>query len=42
MLFNNLNLTENILAVLAEMGFIEPTEIQEKCIPLILTKKDVV
>ena len=42
MLFNNLNLSGNILSVLADMGFIMPTAVQEKCIPLIAEGKDVV
>src|SRR3989338_2421266 len=40
--FRELGLNEKILKVLGEMQFEEPTEIQEKAIPLVLKGKDVI
>ncbi|GIU69594.1 MAG: hypothetical protein KatS3mg002_0830 [Candidatus Woesearchaeota archaeon] len=42
MKFEELNLKPELIKVLYKLGFVEPTEIQEKCIPLILSGKDVV
>ena len=43
MKFSELNLSNNILKALKEMGFDSPTEIQAKAIPVLLdTKKDFV
>jgi len=39
--FTKLNLLENILLALKDKKFIKPTKVQEKVIPLILEKKDV-
>ncbi len=39
--FRNLKLSERILKVIEEVNFKEPTEIQEKTIPLVLEGKDV-
>ncbi|MEM1326636.1 MAG: DEAD/DEAH box helicase [Bacteroidota bacterium] len=41
MTFNNLNLIEPILKALDDKGYTEPTAIQEKAIPIILKRKDV-
>ncbi|MEG1822683.1 MAG: DEAD/DEAH box helicase, partial [Clostridiales bacterium] len=41
MQFNELNLREEILRAVAEMGYTETTDIQEKAIPLVLEGKDV-
>lgn len=40
--FNELNLCEEILRAVEEMGFKTPSEIQEKSIPLLLEGKDVI
>ena len=40
--FNNLNLNKKILKKINEVGFEKTTSIQEKCIPEILNRKDVV
>src|SRR3989344_1778434 len=40
--FRNLGLNEKILKVIGEMHFEEPTEIQEKSIPLVLQGRDVI
>lgn len=40
--FEEINLRPELLASLEDMGFIEPTEVQEKTIPLILQGKDVI
>src|SRR3989344_9553874 len=40
--FRELGLNEKILKVLGEMHFEEPTEIQEKAIPLVLKGRDVI
>lgn len=40
--FKELGLSQNILKILEEMGFKEPSEIQEKIIPIALTGKDVI
>jgi ATP-dependent RNA helicase DeaD len=40
--FNGLYLSKEIRKSIKEMGFREPTEIQEKCIPLILEGKDII
>ena len=40
--FNELGLSKDILAVLDEMHFKEPTEIQAKTIPLVLGGRDVI
>ena len=42
MQFNELNLSQDILRAVEELGFTEMTEIQEKSIPLILQGRDVV
>ncbi|MDR0696994.1 MAG: DEAD/DEAH box helicase [Christensenellaceae bacterium] len=42
MTFNELNLSQPILKAISKIGFSEPTEIQAKCIPELLSKKDVV
>ncbi|PIN89066.1 ATP-dependent helicase [Candidatus Pacearchaeota archaeon CG10_big_fil_rev_8_21_14_0_10_32_14] len=39
--FTKLNLSENLMRVIKELGFTEPSEIQEKSIPLVLAGKDV-
>ena len=40
--FENFNLNKQLLSAIAEAGFIRPTEIQEKCIPLILGGQEVI
>ncbi len=40
MSFNNLKLIEPVLKALSHEGYINPTPIQEKCIPVFLAKKD--
>ncbi|NCA66497.1 MAG: DEAD/DEAH box helicase [Clostridia bacterium] len=40
-MFNHLNLSEEILKALESKGFENPTEIQEKCIPLIFAGRDI-
>ena len=40
--FEKLGLSKNILKVLHEKGFTEPSEIQEKTIPLVLAGKDII
>ena len=42
MLFNELNLPEEILRAVEDMGFSEATEIQSKAIPVMLEGKDLV
>ncbi len=42
MQFNELNLSEEILRAVDELGFTEMTEIQEKSIPLLLEGRDVI
>ncbi len=39
--FEELKLSENLMKVIRELGFTEPSEIQEKSIPLVLAGKDV-
>ncbi|MBS3071552.1 DEAD/DEAH box helicase [Candidatus Pacearchaeota archaeon] len=39
--FEKLNISENILKVIKELGFTKPSEIQEKTIPLALQGKDI-
>ena len=41
MKFNELGLIPSILKAVNEKGYIEPSPIQEKAIPLILKRKDV-
>ncbi|PIN75551.1 helicase SNF2 [Candidatus Woesearchaeota archaeon CG10_big_fil_rev_8_21_14_0_10_37_12] len=41
MLFSDLKLPEHILRAIKEQGFTEPTQIQEKTIPLLLAGKDI-
>lgn len=41
-LFNTLNLSEPLIAALKAEGIFEPTAIQEKSIPLILARKDMI
>lgn len=40
--FSELNLSQEVLKVIEEMGFTEPTEIQLKSIPLLMEGKDVI
>ena len=40
--FNDLNLSTEMLAVLQELGYSQPTPIQSKSIPLLLAGRDVV
>jgi ATP-dependent RNA helicase RhlE len=40
--FEDLNLTTPILNALSDMGFVHPTDIQEKAFPVIMSGKDVV
>jgi ATP-dependent RNA helicase DbpA len=40
--FSNLDLSADLLSVLEQMGFVSPTEIQQKTIPLLLKGKDLV
>ncbi len=42
MTFNDLSLHKNILRAVEEVGYNQPTEIQEKAIPFILQEKDVI
>lgn len=42
MLFNELNLPDEILKAVADMGFTEATQIQQKAIPIMLEGKDLV
>ena len=42
MKFKELNIIEPILRVLEEKGYIEPTPIQEKTIPLLLENNDII
>ncbi|MDR2267084.1 MAG: DEAD/DEAH box helicase [Christensenellaceae bacterium] len=42
MTFKELNISEPIVRAVASLGFTEPTEIQGKCIPAMLEKKDIV
>lgn len=42
MSFNKLNINQSILRAIKEMGYEEPTEIQEKCIPLVKKGIDVI
>ena len=41
MKLEELNLNRSLIKAIREMGYEEPTEIQEKCIPLILGGKDI-
>lgn len=41
-MFGDLNLSQDIQKALEKHGYVTPTEIQQKCIPLILEGKDVV
>ena len=40
--FKELGLSQNLLKIIDEIGFLEPSEIQEKIIPIALTGKDVI
>lgn len=40
--FNELNISDNILRAITDMGFTEATEIQEKAIPAILSGSDII
>jgi ATP-dependent RNA helicase RhlE len=40
--FENFNLNRQLLNAVADLGFIEPTEIQQKCIPIILGGQEVI
>lgn len=40
--FNNLNLSDSLIAALKVEGILEPTTIQEKSIPLIFSQKDMI
>ena len=42
MKFENLDLGEDLLKTIQTLGYTEPTEIQEKSIPLIMKRKDVI
>ena len=42
MQFNELNLSQEVLRAIDEMGFTEATSIQEKSIPVLLEGKDVI
>ena len=42
MSFQNLGLSDPVVHGVQSLGYIEPTPIQEKCIPLILEKKDLI
>lgn len=42
MLFKELNLSQEMLRAIEEMGFAEPTPIQERSIPILLEGKDVI
>ncbi len=42
MLFDNMNLDPNISRALDEMGFVTPSEIQQKAIPMVLENRDVI
>jgi ATP-dependent RNA helicase RhlE len=42
MSFQNLGLSDAVVHGVQSLGYIEPTPIQEKCIPLILEKKDLI
>lgn len=42
MTFEDLNLNKNILKAISEMGYTEPTPIQEQAIPIILNKLDLI
>jgi ATP-dependent RNA helicase DeaD len=42
MRFNELNISPRIIASLDEIGYLEPTEVQEKAIPLIIQGEDVI
>ncbi len=39
--FKDLNIAPDILAILEQLGFTQPTEIQEKAIPLLLSSKEI-
>ena len=41
MLFNELNLSQDILRAVEELGFSEMTEIQQESIPLLIQGRDV-
>jgi superfamily II DNA/RNA helicase len=40
--FSELGVSERILSVLGTLGYIEPTEIQTKAIPIVLSGKDII
>ncbi len=40
--FRQLGISEGILSVIAELGFSEPSEIQQKTIPLVIAGKDII
>ena len=40
--FDKLNLSNNIVDILKELGFLYPTEVQQKSIPIILSGKDAI
>ena len=42
MSFQNLGLSDAVLHGVQSLGYVEPTPIQERCIPLILAKKDLI
>ena len=41
MTFKSLGLTDNLLKAVADLGYTEPSPIQEKAIPLVLERKDI-
>ena len=40
--FEGFNLNKQLLSAIADQGFVSPTEIQQKCIPLILGGQEVI
>src|ERR1700739_5162211 len=42
MSFQNLGLSDAVVHGVQSLGYVEPTPIQEQCIPLILEKKDLI
>jgi ATP-dependent RNA helicase RhlE len=40
--FENFNLNKQLLNAIADLGFDKPTEIQEKCIPIVLSGQEVI
>src|SRR5258708_27847184 len=42
MSFQNLGLSDAVVHGVQSLGYVEPTPIQERCIPLILEKKDLI